>query len=240
MKLHDMQSGKAAGFNFSGVRPEKLGATEYTLVTVVTDKTGSVTPFAAELLAMKRAVVDACRKSPRSAYLLLRQVEFDTAVDEVHGFLELADIDPASYQVPATGGMTALYDATLAAVTATRAYGQTLNDAEFGVNAIVFVITDGDDNASRTATAKAIAREVADSVTSETLESLRVVLIGINAAQYRAQLKAFAAAAAIDQYVDAGEATPARLAKLAQFVAQSIASQSQSLGTGGPSQALVF
>ncbi len=240
MKLHDMQSGKAAGFHFSGVRPEKLGATEYTLVTVVTDKTGSVTPFAAELLAMKRAVVDACRKSPRSAYLLLRQVEFDTAVDEVHGFLELADIDPASYQVPATGGMTALYDATLAAVTATRAYGQTLNDAEFGVNAIVFVITDGDDNASRTATAKAIAREVADSITSETLESLRVVLIGINAAQYRAQLKSFAAAAGIDQYVDAGEATPARLAKLAQFVAQSIASQSQSLGTGGPSQALVF
>ena len=240
MKLNDMQSGKAAGFNFSGVRPDKLGATEYTLVTVVTDKTGSVTPFAAELLAMKRAVVEACRRSPRSAYLLLRQVEFDTAVDEVHGFLELADIDPAGYQVPATGGMTALYDATLAAVTATRAYGQTLTDAEFGVNAIVFVITDGDDNASRTGTAKGIARELAESIKSEALESIRVVLVGINAARYRSQLQSFAAAAGIGQYVDAGEATPGRLARLAQFVAQSIASQSQSLGTGGPSQALVF
>ena len=240
MKLNDMQSGKAAGFNFSGVRPERLGATEYTLVTVVTDKTGSVTAFAAELLAMKRAVVDACRKSPRSAYLLLRQVEFNTLVDEVHGFLGLTDIDPASYQEPATGGMTALYDATFAAVTATRAYGKTLTDADFGVNAIVFVITDGDDNASRIGTAKAIARELADSIKSEALESIRVVLIGINAGQYRVKLKSFAAAAGIDQYVDAGEATPGRLAKLAQFVATSIASQSQSLGTGGPSQGLVF
>lgn len=240
MKLNDMQGGKAAGFNFSGVRPEKLGATEYTLVTVVTDKTGSVTPFAADLLAMKRAVVEACRKSPRSAYVLLRQVEFNTAVDEVHGFLELKDIDPAQYQEPATGGATALYDATFAAVTATRVYGKTLTDAEFGVNAIVFIITDGDDNASRTGTAKAIAREVAESVKSEALESIRVVLIGINAGRYRATLQSFAAQAGIDQYVDVGDANAGRLAKLARFVSQSISSQSQSLGTGGPSQALVF
>lgn len=240
MKLQDMQTGKAAGFAFSAVRPERLGATEYTLVTVVTDKTGSVGAFASQLLDMKRAVIEACRKSPRAAYLLVRQVEFNTQVDEVHGFLELEDIDSGSYQAPATGGMTALYDATMAAISATTAYGKTLSDADFGVNAIVFVITDGDDNSSTSFGPRDIAREVAQSVRSEVLESLRVVLIGINASPFRHQLETFAADAAIDQYVDVGDATPATLAKLAQFVSRSISSQSQSLGTGGPSQALSF
>lgn len=240
MKLQDMQNGKAAGFSFSAVRPERLGATEYTLVTVVTDKTGSVGPFASQLLDMKRAVIDACRKSPRAAYLLVRQVEFNTQVSEVHGFVELKDVDAASYQVPATGGMTALYDATMAAISATSAYGKTLSDADFGVNAIVFVITDGDDNSSTSFGPRDIAREVAKSVQSEAIESLRVVLVGINASPFRKQLENFAAEAAIDQYVDVGDATPGALAKLAQFVSKSISSQSQSLGTGGPSQALVF
>jgi len=44
----------------------------------------------------------------------------------------------------------------------------------------------------------------------------------------------------LTQYVDAGDATPKKLAKLAQFVSQSIASQSQSLGTGAASQPLTF
>ncbi len=240
MKLIDMQSGKAAGFTFSATRPDKLGATEYTLVSVVTDRTGSVSHFAKELLAMKRAVVEACQKSPRAAYLLLRQIEFNTRVTEIHGFAELAAIDPAAYVVPTTGGMTALYDATMAAVSATNAYAKKLADADFGVNAIIFVITDGDDNASTSYGPKDIAREILAGVSAEWLESIRVVLIGINAAQYRLQLQSFTAQAGVDQYVDVADATPGALAKLARFVSHSISSQSQSLGTGGPSLALVF
>ncbi|MDP1612026.1 MAG: VWA domain-containing protein [Sulfuritalea sp.] len=240
MKLQDMQNGKAAGFAFSAVRPEKLGATEYTLVTVVTDKTGSVSAFAGQLLEMKRAVVEACRKSPRAAYLLLRQLEFNNSVDEVHGFLELKDIDAASYVEPATGGTTALFDATMAAVAAVAAYGKTLTDADFGVNAIVFVITDGDDNASKAYGPREIAREIAEAVRGEAVESIRIVLIGVNAAQYRKELESFAAQAGIDQFVEVADATPGKLAKLAQFVSRSISSQSQSLGTGGPSVALTF
>ena len=40
----------------------------------------------------------------------------------------------------------------------------------------------------------------------------------------------------ISQYIDAGAATKGKLAKLADFVSQSVSSQSQALGTGGPSQ----
>ena len=59
MKLMDantMQTTQIANFAFSGVRPDKLGSTEFTLVTLVIDKTGSVSGFGKQLLAMKQAV----------------------------------------------------------------------------------------------------------------------------------------------------------------------------------------
>jgi hypothetical protein len=242
MKLFDdkdMTTGTVKGFGFSAVRPETLGASEYTLVTVVMDKTGSVSGFAQALFALKETIVQACRKSPRAEYLLLRFVEFNTSVDEVHGFKPLADIDTASYTVPMCNGGTALFDATYSGVAATTAYATTLTDQDYLVNGIVIIATDGDDNASRMRPAD-IATAIKAAMTGEQLESLRTILVGINAAQYRNELEAFKTAASIDQYVDVADASPQRLAKLADFVSRSISAQSQSLGTGGPSQALVF
>jgi uncharacterized protein YegL len=241
MKLFDenMQIAKVGNFAFSGVRPDKLGAVEYTLVTVVMDKTGSVFGHSQELLDSKIAVVGACKKSPRAEFLLFRNTEFNQSVDEVHGFVELAQIDTTQYQAPDCHGMTALFDATYSAVAATNEYAKTLSDAEFQVNGIVFVVTDGDDNQS-IQTEAAIAAEMKRGVQNEWIESLNVVLIGVNAQQYQKALKDFTAKAQLTQYVDVGDATPQRLAKLADFVSRSISSQSQALGTGGPSQALTF
>lgn len=242
MKLFDdtdMTTGSVKGFGFSAVRPETLGASEYTLVTLVLDKTGSVSSFANELFAIKKAVVDACRKSPRAEYLLLRVVEFNTSVDEVHGFKPLADIDATGYSVPSCGGLTALNDAAFSAVSASNAYAKTLTDQDYLVNALVVLATDGDDNASRMRPTD-VKAELSRALQGEHLESLRSILVGVNAGQFRTQLQQFQAEVGIDQYVDVADATPQRLAKLADFVSRSISAQSQSLGTGGPSQALVF
>lgn len=243
MKLFtdDMQTGQAGNFGFSGVRPDKLGSTEYTLVTYVGDKTGSVSGAEQLLLETKKAVVQACQKSPRAEFLLLRNTEFNTRIDEVHGFVELAAIDVNQYQAPHCSGMTALYDATYSAVAATNEYAKTLSDQDFSVNGIIFVTTDGGESPhASTHTVNAIKDEIRRGVQNEWLESLVVVLIGINAAQYQAELEDFQVGAGLTQYVDAGEATPQRLAKLADFVSRSISSQSQALGTGGPSQPLTF
>ena len=70
----------------------------------------------------------------------------------------------------------------------------------------------------------------------EDIESLITILIGINAADCTQELDDFRQQAEIDQYIDAGKATKGKLAKLADFVSQSVSSQSQALGTGGPSQ----
>lgn len=235
----EMQTGQVGNFNFSGVHPDKLGSTEYTLVTIVVDKTGSVAGFESELLKMKQTVIEACQKSPRADYLMVRLVEFNNSVDEVHGFAELTNIDVASYISPRCGGMTALYDATYNAVAATNGYAKMLADQDFGVNGLVVVITDGEDNASSYRSSD-VAREVSEGVSREWLESLNVILVGINASQYTTQLNSFKASANLTQYVDAGQATASKIAKLAEFVSQSISSQSQALGTGGASQPIVF
>ncbi|MBI2039426.1 MAG: hypothetical protein HYT22_04115, partial [Candidatus Niyogibacteria bacterium] len=140
------------GFAFTGARLEKLGATEYTLVTVAVDVTGSVSGFERELRDMLMAAVDACKKSPRSDNILVRTLFFSDrhpkGISEIHGFKPLADIDPSAYPDINAGGMTPLCDAVYSSLGATNVYAEALRDQDYGVNGIFFVITDGGENAS--------------------------------------------------------------------------------------------
>jgi hypothetical protein len=225
-------------FTFTGARIDQLGATEYTLVTVAVDVTGSTADFASDLRAMLVTAVEACKKSPRSDNLLLRAITFSTAVggvSELHGFKPLAEIDPNAYPVFSPDGLTPLYDAVYSSVGAMTEYGEQLMQNDYLANAIGFIITDGLNNAG-TATPKMIRDEIGSVAAKERLESLVTILIGINAAVYERELREFQHEAGIEQYIDAGDVTKAKLAKLADFVSQSVSSQSQALGTGGPSQ----
>lgn len=238
----DMEQKKIGGaFEFQGTRIEKLGATEYTLVTVAVDETGSVSGFDVELKKALTTAVDACKKSPRSDNILVRVITFGSqygnGVNEIHGFKPLAEIDTTQYPDIRPGGATPLCDAVYSAVGAMNVYGKDLQDQDFGVNGIAFIITDGGDNDS-TATMKMVKDQLEKSVTGETMESMVSVLIGINAMGSAAALQDFQQKAGITQFIDAGDATPRKLAKLAAFVSQSVSSQSQALGTGGPSQSI--
>lgn len=239
MKFGDTLNDSVQGFAFSAVRPEALGAVEYTLVTLVLDKTGSVQGFENQLFGVKKAVVDACKKSPRADYVLLRVLEFNTRVDEVHGFQPLADIDTSAYAVPSCYGSTALNDAVFSAATATNKYAETLFDNDYLTNGLMIVVTDGDDNSSSMTKADA-KKAIYGAVQSEHLESMRTILVGVNALQYATTLAAYAKDVGFDQYEDIGNASASTLAKLGAFVSHSISTQSQALGTGGPSQVLTF
>ncbi len=236
----DMETHNIGGssFGFSGARISGLGATEYTLVSIAVDVTGSTQDFAAELRTSLVTAVEACKRSPRSDNLLLRVVTFSTAVGgvrELHGFTPLADIDVNAYPVFDPDGLTPLYDAAYSTIGAMVEYGAKLTEQEFLCNGIGFVITDGYDNSSSTGPGM-IKKLITDAGKEEKLESLITVLIGVNAVEYRSYLEKFQQDAGLDQFIDAGEATKGKLAKLAAFVSQSVSSQSQSLGTGGPSQ----
>jgi hypothetical protein len=231
----------AGNFSFTGARIAGLGATEYTLVDIEVDASSSVNSFRGDLIVAIETAIDACRKSPRSDNLLIRVAAFSDrypkGTSELHGFIPLADIDPAIYQNLSPGGMTPLRDACFMGVGAMNAYGKMLSDQDFLANGITFIITDGAENASTTS-ADMVKAEIKKAEKEEFLESHISVLIGINAAQCSRELAAFRSDIGITQYVDAGDATKGNLAKLAAFVSQSISSTSQAIGTGGPSQSI--
>lgn len=241
-KLNDMDTANISGsnFSFSSTKLEHLGATEYSLVTIAIDVTGSVASFADLLREMLVTAVKACKKSPRAENMLIRIIKFSSifqnGVEEIHGFKLLKDIDPDNdYPELHGGGLTPLCDACFSSLGAMNDYGKKLVDNDYLVNAIIFIITDGAENAS-SATMKMVQEQAQKGISGEILESIISVLIGINAKECKHLLEYFQKEAGITQYVDAGDATQGRLAKLAGYISQSVSSTSQALGTGGISQ----
>lgn len=236
-----------SNFNYSAVEISKLEGSEYTIVQLLIDESSSVSSFQNELTSAIKVVVDSCQKSPRSENLLMRVATFGTGrnstVHEIHGFTLLSNINKSDYdgQV-APMGMTPLYDATLDAVESLSGFGKQLSDQDYFCNGIFFVVTDGWENASRVATTDKIKNAIAKIRVSESLESVKAILIGVNDtdSSVAAELKKFRDEVGFDEYISVGEATAGKLAKLAQWVSHSISSTSQALGTGGASQPVSF
>jgi len=231
-----------SNYQFSGTKIDELGATKYTLGTMVVDVSGSVASYKQELENSLLTILDSCKKSPMAENLLLRLTVFNHSCNELHGFKPLNNIDESDYKnILNPSGGTALFDATHSAIEATKDYGKILADQDFLVNAVIFIVTDGDDNESTT-NPTSIKNAIADVMRDEFLESVTVILIGVtsNNTMISAYLDRFQQDANINQFVDIGDATPSKLAKMAQFISRSISSTSQSLGSGAASGPLAF
>ncbi len=225
-------------FGFSAQRPETLGASEYTIVSIAVDVSGSVAGFKGDLEKAYRDIIGSCRKNPRAENLLVRGATFNDCLFEVHGFQGLDSIDEAKVGF-SPGGGTALFDSALEGVESLGQYGKTLSDMDYLVNGVLFIVTDGDDNGSRVANPAKIKAAIEKVRKAESLESLKVILIGVgDQGSVKAYLDTLHLDAGIDQFVWIGNADAKSLAKLAEFVSRSISSSSQALGTGGPSQNL--
>jgi len=231
-----------SGFHFSGTSINNLGASEYTLVGIACDRSGSVVPFAAEIESCLKTALESCQKSPRVDNLLVRLLAFNQTLDEQHGFRPLRDCHLAGYDgFLRPGGTTALYDASVNIVDSLATYGRTLMANDYTVNGLAIVITDGCDVGSKL-TMSEVANAVKRATQAESLESLITVLIGINVQdpEVSRALNDLKANGGFTQYVEAKDASPKTLARVAGFISKSISSQSQSIGSGAASQPIVF
>ena len=150
-----------------------------------------------------------------------------------HGFKLFEQCDVSDYDgFYQSGGCTALYDSVENGIRSSLTYAEQLSRNDFLVNGIVFVLTDGDDNSSALGMPE-VKAALQECVTTETMESLISVLIGVNVqCSYIAQyLDNFYKQAEFTQYVKLDDADAKTLAKLADFMSKSILSQSQALGT---------
>lgn len=224
-------------FGYSGVKPSSLESTEYTLASVIFDCSGSMQPFSQEVNSCMQRITETLMKSPRVDNLLLRTVRFGSKVEEFHGFKPLSNCNVVDYENVYKGmGMTALLDAIHNGVKATEDYALALTKSDYSVNAVVFVVTDDDENNS-TLRETDVAKAIKDVVGQESIESVKVILITANDS---IDHDAFARRIGAHQHINVGNFTPQKLAKLAEFVSKSVSSTSQALGTGGPSQNLTF
>jgi len=229
-------------YGYSAAKIETLGATEYTAATIVVDVSGSTHAFKPEMESCIAEIVSACKYSARADNLLLRLVQFDTRLDEIHGFKLLENCNTGDYSgVLRQGGNTSLYDAAENAISATVNYAGRLAAGNLSSNAILFVITDGMDNASKLSPAS-VKRALDRAVSSEALGSIVSILIGVNVADtdVSRHLKDFKDSAGFNQYIEIDRADRDSLAGLARFVSQSISVQSHVLLSGGSSSKLIF
>lgn len=230
-----------SGYKFSATKVNDLGASEYTLATIVVDASSSVSGFAAQLETALKTVFKACDKSPRRDNLMLRLTQFANSITELHGFVQLGTIQEKFYDnILKIGGSTALFDAVDEALTVTGTYGKQLTANDFLANAIVVVITDGENNVGSIMDAAVIKKSLEKARRSENLESILLILVGVtnDDVSLNSYLQTVKDDGGFDQYVSIGKATPGKIAKLADFVSQSISSTSTALGTGGASTPL--
>lgn len=234
---------QTSNYGFSGVGLDDLGASEYTLVTIAVDESGSVQDFKDEMEQALASVVEACRKSPRANNLMLRLVGFGTTFREINGFKELQNCNPDDYKgIINISGMTALHDACVNAIEAADVYGTQLVQNDFECNGLLVVITDGCNNHS-TNTETQVKEALEKIKLTEHIDGgLLSILIGVNInnQEVKKELSAFERNVGFMQYVELSDANPSTLAKVANFVSRSVSSQSQSLATNGPSKAVQF
>lgn len=233
---------KGSNFQYSAANIKDLGATEYTLVDIVVDASSSVYSFKNEMELCIKEVAEACKKSARADNLMIRLTQFADRASELHGYKLLSKINAADYDnILQVGGNTALYDASAEAIQACTDYGQQLNDADYNVNAIAIVMTDGCNNASVHGVGE-VTKSLKAATKNEALESLVSILVAVNMQDpYSAQeLDTFHKTAGFTQFIKLDDAKAKTLAKLAKFVSDSISSQSKALGSGGPSKSLIF
>ena len=182
-KLNDstMEENQTIGtYGFSYTKIDELGSSEYTLVNILLDTSGSVAGFEGDLENALKETVRACQLSPRADSLMIRVAKFQSTFEEVHGFKLLEKINLDDYNgVLKCGGGTLLFDTVINAMEATTKYAQSLFSSDFKCNAITVVITDGDDNMSTFGKVK-VAESLKNAVSSEALESLVSILVGVN------------------------------------------------------------
>lgn len=246
----DLQILKAgSGYKFSATKFDVLaqGASDYTMVTIAMDTSTSVEPYSTQLEQMLKTILLACQESPRKNNLLLRLLQFNSTVSELHGFKLLSSINPDDYNgILRVGGMTALCEAMDDGIQATSTYGKQLTAQDFLCNAIMFTVTDGEGNAGNINSgdlaqdAEVVKKSLVAAKRSENLESFLNILVGVtnDDNSLNTYLQTLKDGAGMDQYISIGKATPRNLAKLADFVSKSISSTSTKLGSGQASTPL--
>jgi uncharacterized protein YegL len=226
-----------SGYGYTGAAVRTLTSFENTIAMGLLDESGSTNSYAKPMEETVKNIIKSLRKNPRADNLIYRQSHFATNYREHHGFMPLGQINESQYDgCYKPGGATHLYDACDRSLREMIDYAEKQLEKKFLCNGILYIITDGCDYGS-TLTQNDVKAALAKAISCEALESLVTILIGVNDdPTIQANLEQFQKNVGFTAYYAMKSADEASLAQLTNGISQSISSQSQALGTGGPSQ----
>lgn len=231
------------GYGYQGTPVDDLGSSDNTLVTCLLDESGSTSAYARQMEIAVQEIIKSLRHCPAADKLIYRHCHFDTNFREVHGFKPLADCHEQDYDgIWAGGGQTALYNSCINVLDATVDYAEKMAAKRYTANGMVYIVTDGVNylpGGSRTV--QDVKQSHANVLSNESLESMMTIVVAVNDdPDIRRKLEEFQKEVGFTQFIPLEEANEKTLARLVDFISRSVQSQSQHLGSGGPSQSLTF
>lgn len=232
-----------SGFSFGHVPiDDNLTATEYMIGMIAVDHSGSVNDSLRDIEQCLIDITEMNKKLPNKNNIMQRVTMFSYDVQELSPLQPVNNIDSSKFKnsIP-SGGMTALYDATMDAIESSEKFCKDMIDADYDVTACIFIITDGWDNVSKKCTSMAKIKQKIEQINSEENYSSppAVILIGItNNSATATKLNTFSRDAGFTNYIEIKDASPSLLGKLAGLISQSFSSKSQNITSSHINQQL--
>lgn len=127
---------------------------DYTHISVVLDRSGSMANIADDMIGGLNSFIDEQKKLPGKATISL--TKFDDRIDEVFKFEDLKLVRKITRQDLEPRGGTALYDTIAQVIDRTGAHLNDMPEEVRPLVVIVLVITDGHENSSKEHTAESV------------------------------------------------------------------------------------
>lgn len=134
-------------YNFGNFNPNEIEVSETINAVFVIDTSSSVHKYGSELNKALNDFTQRMQTSHAAPSLFVSHIEFNDDVNVVSGFKPITEVKPIDL-IPRIGGTTALYKACQVGLKNAIDYRKELENAGVNCKTLLFVITDGEDNAS--------------------------------------------------------------------------------------------
>ncbi len=207
-----------------GLAADDLDTADATLVSVVLDMSGSMSPHQRAVIDAYNTMLAALSSAKAASAILVSTWAFADSASLLSSYEAVDQKPKLTPSVYTPAGMTALYDAVLGAMTGLIAYGQRLWDEGVPSRRVLFVLSDGGDNSSKANATK--VRTLSQALSSD--EAYTLAYAGFGPDDLRAQADAIG----FPNVVVTG-ATEAELRRIFRQVSQSVLRVSQGASPAG-------
>ncbi len=228
--LNELNQDVNYDYNFGNYNPEDVEVAETINAVFVVDTSTSVMSYGQELNKALNEFTQRMQKSHAASNLFVSLIEFNDNINVTTGFRPISEIQPIDL-VPRIGGCTALYKACAAGLKNALDYRKDLENAGVNCKTLLFVITDGEDNASGNVVAADVKSMIDDLLKEErNFFSFESILFGVgNDNSFEAAQKDMG----IKHLAKVGT-TADEIRKMINFISSSITSVSTGQGFSAP------